>query len=324
LKKTTVQQVIYLTGIFNDTKLSKHLDSRKKVEEILKQGAYHFTALRAGIIVGSGSASFEIIRDLVEKLPLMITPKWLNTRSQPIAIRNVIDNLNGVMMNPKAFNKSFDIGGPEVLSYKQMLLKFAKIRGLRRYILTVPVMTPKLSSYWLYFVTSTSYKLAVHLVNSMKVEVICQNNNIREIVASPLLSYADSIRLAFDKIEQQEVLLSWTDALSGKTLSNGITKLIKVPTNGCYFEIKTCELNDANKAMEKIWRIGGKNGWYYANWLWNLRGFIDKLFGGVGIRRGRRSSEDIKAGESLDFWRVLYANKQEQRLLLYAEMKLPG
>lgn len=324
IEKTAVQQVIYLTGIVNDKKLSKHLDSRKNVEEILMKGTYQFTALRAGIIVGSGSASFEIIRDLVEKLPLMITPKWLNTRSQPIAIHNVIDYLSGVMMQPKAFNKSFDIGGPEVLSYKQMLLKFAKIRGLRRYIFTIPIMTPKLSSYWLYFVTSTSYKLAVNLVNSMKVEVVCQNNDIQKIVDSPIISYDDAIRLAFDKIEQQEVLSSWTDALSGKALTSGISQLIKVPVNGCYFDIKTCELKDTAKAMEKIWSIGGKNGWYYANWLWNFRGFIDKLFGGVGIRRGRRSSEDIKAGESLDFWRVLYANKQEQRLLLYAEMKLPG
>ena len=180
LSQTAVQQVIYLSGIVNEEQLSEHLRSRKNVEDILGTGNFKLTTLRAGIIVGSGSSSFEIIRDLVEKLPLMITPRWLDTRCQPIGIRNVIQFLTAVVAFEEAYDKSFDIGGPEILSYKEMLLQFAQSRGMKRYIFTVPVMTPKLSSYWLYFVTSTSYKLAVNLVNSMKIEVICRPNQLQK------------------------------------------------------------------------------------------------------------------------------------------------
>jgi uncharacterized protein YbjT (DUF2867 family) len=324
IKKTRTKQVIYLSGIVNEEKLSKHLRSRKSVENILSSGTFHLTTLRAGIIVGSGSASFEIIRDLVEKLPLMIAPKWLNTKSQPIAIKNVIEYLQGVLLNEQTYNKSFDIGGPEVLTYKEMLLKFAKVRNLRRRIFIVPIMTPKLSSYWLYFVTSTTYKLAIHLVNSMKVEIVCKNNALKEIINLELLSYEEAVRSAFDKIEQQQVISSWTDALSGNILDKGISKVIEVPTYGCFVDKRKRPVDDEKAVLAKVWAIGGKTGWYYANGLWALRGFIDKLFGGVGLRRGRKSQSEISAGDSLDFWRVLYANKEEKRLLLYAEMKLPG
>ncbi|MBI9069350.1 MAG: DUF2867 domain-containing protein [Salinivirgaceae bacterium] len=324
IQKTNAAQVIYLSGIINDQNLSKHLSSRKAVEEVLSSGSFHLTTLRAGIIVGSGSASFEIIRDLVEKLPIMITPKWLNTKSQPIAIRNVIEYLTGVLGNKQAFDKSFDIGGPDVLTYKEMLLQFAKIRKLKRRIFIIPIMTPKLSSYWLYFVTSTSYKLAINLVNSMKVEVVCKDQEIKEVLEIQLLTYKEAIQLAFDKIAQKEVLSSWTDALSSDTLENGISEHIEVPTFGCFRDKRMAHVKDEQIAIDKIWQIGGKVGWYYGNWLWTIRGFIDKLFGGVGLRRGRRSVNEIRAGESLDFWRVLYANKSQMRLLLYAEMKLPG
>ncbi|MBE0676292.1 MAG: SDR family oxidoreductase [Bacteroidales bacterium] len=324
LSQTTVRQVIYLSGIVNNDTLSKHLASRKAVEEILGTGRYHLTTLRAGIILGSGSASFEIIRDLVEKLPVMITPEWLNTRCQPIAIQNVIQYLNGVLGNEKTFDQSFDIGGTEILSYKEMLLGFARVRGLRRRIFVVPVMTPKLSSYWLYFITSTSYKLAVNLVNSMKVEVVCGVNNLHSILPINLTGYEDAIRAAFETTERQELVSSWTDALSSRTLENGIGSVLMVPVFGCYFDKREVKISDEDAVLGKIWAIGGKTGWYYGNWLWRLRGFIDKLFGGVGLRRGRRSMSEISPGDALDFWRVLYASKDEKRLLLYAEMKLPG
>jgi uncharacterized protein YbjT (DUF2867 family) len=193
--------VVYLGGIINETKLSKHLASRKAVELELSRGGYNFTALRAGIIIGSGSASFEIIRDLVGKLPIMITPKWLNTRCQPIGISDVIAFLSKSMLNPKTFNQDFDIGGPDILSYKDMLLEFSRARKLNRKIYIVPVMTPKLSSYWLYFVTSTSYKLAVALVNSMKIEVICRNDDLNKLLNITPQSYEDSLSGAFKKIE---------------------------------------------------------------------------------------------------------------------------
>jgi len=324
MEQTSVQQVVYLSGIVNETKLSKHLTSRKNVEEILSHGTYALTTLRAGIILGSGSASFEIIRDLVEKLPVMVTPIWLRTRSQPIAIRNVLEFLSGVLLNKATYNQSFDIGGPEVLSYKEMLLRFAKVRGLKRYIGILPVMTPRLSSYWLYFVTSTSYHLAVNLVNSMKVEVIARPNGLREMLGIQLIGYEEAIRLAFDKIEQNQVVSSWMDALTSNTLHEGISRNIHVPVYGCFKDTRSLPTSTPDKALERIWSIGGTNGWYAGNLLWQFRGFLDKLAGGVGLRRGRKHPTEITAGESLDFWRVLLADKSQRRLLLYAEMKLPG
>jgi len=324
MNATRVRQVIYLSGIVNDEKLSKHLGSRKTVEDELAKGYYHLTTLRAGIILGSGSASFEIMRDLVEKLPVMVTPRWLNTKSQPIAIRNVVEYLSGVLMREETFDSNFDIGGPDILTYKEMLLRFAAVRKLRRKIWVVPVMTPKLSSYWLYFVTSTSYKLAVNLVDSMKVEVICRENDLHLKLGITLLSFEEAVRSAFDKIEHQEVYSSWTDALSGPLLERGLSDLVKVPTFGCFHDIRKRKVTDEATVLDRIWAIGGRTGWYYANWLWGIRGFLDKLSGGVGLRRGRKDFSEISPGDSLDFWRVLYADRKEKRLLLYAEMKLPG
>lgn len=323
-ERAKIKQVIYLSGIVNEETLSKHLISRKNVENILAKGSYALTVLRAGIIVGSGSASFEIIRDLVEKLPVMITPRWLNTRTQPIAIRNVIEYLRGVLLRSETFNQSFDIGGPDILTYKEMLLRFAKIRGLKRFIIVVPVMTPRLSSYWLYFVTAVSYPLAVNLVNSMKVEIICRQNKLKDMLGINLIKYDDSIRLAFDKIEQNLVISSWNDALTSNLLNDGIMNHLEVPQNGCYKDIRKIRVSASSRTLEKIWSIGGNTGWYYANWLWGLRGFADKVFGGVGLRRGRKDPNEIYPGETLDFWRVLAADKKNSRLLLYAEMKLPG
>ena len=324
IQNTNTRQVIYLSGIVNEAELSKHLSSRKNVESILSESTFALTTLKAGIIVGSGSASFEIIRDLVEKLPVMITPRWLETKCQPIAIRNVIEFLTGVIGNTETYNKSYDIGGPDILSYKQMLLRFAAIRGLKRRIIIVPVMTPKISSYWLYFVTATSFGLAKNLVSSMKVEVICNPNNLASMLGISLIDYDASIKMAFDKIEQNQVLSSWKDAQTSDLLQKGISQFIEIPVNGCFKDVRKTEVNNSQNAVNKIWSIGGKNGWYYGNRLWKLRGFIDKLAGGVGMRRGRKSVTEIAAGDALDFWRVLYANRDEKRLLLYAEMKLPG
>lgn len=323
LDHTHVKQVIYLSGIVNEVALSRHLTSRKHVEDILGEAAFALTTLRAGIIVGSGSASFEIIRDLVEKLPAMITPKWLKTRCQPIGIRNVIQFLDGVKDKSETYGQTYDIGGPDILTYKEMLLRFAKIRNLKRYIWVVPVMTPKISSYWLYFVTSTSYALAKNLVHSMKVEVVCKPNHLAALLGIILLDYETSIKLAFDKIEQNQVISSWKDALTSETLNKGISQYIEVPVNGCFTDIRKEKVIDLVTTMNKIWSIGGQNGWY-GNFLWELRGFIDQLFGGVGMRRGRKSPTEIHSGDALDFWRVLLADKEEKRLLLYAEMKLPG
>ena len=325
VKQTAVKQIIYLGGITNEVRLSKHLASRKNVEAILRKSDIPFTGIKAGIIVGSGSASFEIIRDLVEKLPVMIAPKWLNTRSQPIAIRNVLEYLSGVIMKPETFNQSFDVGGPAVLTYKEMLLQFAGVRGLKRYIFTFPFMTRRISSYWLYFVTSTSYKLAVNLVSSMNVEIIAKDNQLEKLLEIQPISYKKAVKLAFQKIEQNNVVSSWKDSLVSSYVDNNLLSHIKVPVFGCYVDQKIKRITtDVDQVLDNIWSIGGERGWYYGDWLWQLRGFMDKLLGGVGLRRGRTNLNTINTGDTLDFWRVLAADKPNKRLLLYAEMKLPG
>jgi uncharacterized protein YbjT (DUF2867 family) len=324
MNETNVRHVVYLGGIINEENLSDHLASRKQVEVELNRGKYHFTSLRAGVIIGSGSGSFEIIRDLVEKLPIMVAPKWLKTRCQPISISDVVQVLVKTLFFEKAYDQDFDIGGPDILTYKEMLLKFAAVRYLHRVIITVPVMTPRLSSYWLYFVTSTSYTLAVALVKSMKVEVVCRDNRLLKMLDIEPIGYQQSIRRAFFHIENNSVVSSWKDAHVSSGLDMEISDFIKVPEFGCFKDIRRGRVLDRGKCISRIWDIGGNRGWYHANWLWELRGLIDKVFGGVGLRRGRTNEAMIKAGDALDFWRVLYANKEEGRLLLFAEMKLPG
>lgn len=324
INKTNAIHVVYLSGIVNEDTLSDHLTSRKNVEDKLAEGDYHFTTLRAGIIIGSGSASFEIIRDLVEKLPVMITPKWLNTRCQPIGISDVIKFLSKSIFNPQTYDQDFDIGGPDILSYKEMLLQFGKARNLKRRIFIVPVMTPKLSSYWLYFVTSTSYKLAVALVHSMKIEVVCRDNKLNQILGIEPLSYQTSLKRAFTKIESNEVVSSWKDAYVSSGFNVNISEFIRIPSFGCFADHQEQKFENREDCIERVWSIGGENGWYYGNWLWQIRGFLDKLVGGVGLRRGRTNENALNTGDALDFWRVIYANKNEGRLLLFAEMKLPG
>lgn len=324
MAETSVNQVIYLSGIINQEKLSKHLKSRKKVEEILYKGSFNLTVLRAAIIVGSGSSSFEIIRDLCEKLPVMITPKWVKTKCQPIAIRNIIQYLTGVIGREDCYNKSFDVGGPDILTYQEMMEQYAEIRKLKILIIGVPVMSPKLSSYWLYFVTSTSYRLAQNLVDSMSVEVITRDTRLQEMLGIEPIHYKEAIELAFYKIEQNEVISSWKDSLSSGRFRKELNKYIQIPKYGCLQDKKSVKIEDPEEVLNRIWAIGGLTGWYYGNWLWKVRGYLDKLAGGVGLRRGRTHPNKINAGDSLDFWRVLMADREERRLLLFAEMKVPG
>lgn len=324
IEKTAAKQVIYLTGIVNESELSKHLRSRKHVEALLHSPHYALTILRAGIIVGSGSASFEIIRDLVEKLPLMVAPKWIDTKCQPIAIRNVIQFLTGVLGKQQYYNQLYDVAGPEILSYKQMLQAYAAVRKLKRTIISVPVFTPRLSSYWLYFITSTSYTLAKNLVDSMHVPVIANENNLAAELGIYLISYKEAVRLAFDKIDQNDVMSTWHDSFSEQFHQRNMWQFMEVPAKGCFSDKKKRPVKDEAFTLQKIFGIGGNTGWYAAGFLWKTRGLLDKVFGGVGLRRGRRNSTTISPGDSVDFWRVLVADKQEKRLLLFAEMKLPG
>ncbi len=321
---TKSRQIIYLGGISNDPNLSQHLDSRLNVENTLRSVGIPVTVLRAAIIIGSGSASFEIIRDLVEKLPIMIAPKWLKTRCQPIAISNVLQYLLGVIDKNETFGKVFDIGGSDILTYKQMLLGLAKIRKLKRWIISVPVLTPKLSSLWLHFVTSTNYYLARNLVDSLKNEVIVSGNEIDKYVPIRKLSYEESLKKAFQRLRNKSIVSSWKDSFDS-TFSKEFLNQVEVPQYGCFFDVQRVPFERKDSEVVKnIWEIGGERGWYYGTFLWKIRGFLDKLIGGVGLRRGRRSPNDLKNGDALDFWRVLYANKKEKRLVLFAEMKLPG
>jgi len=325
INQSSAKQTIYLSGIVNDNDLSTHLLSRKNVEDILTTAFIPLTVLRAAIIIGSGSASFEIIRDLVEKLPVMIAPKWLKTKCQPIGIRNVLDYLQGVMLRPETYNKSFDIGGADVLTYKEMLLGYARVRGLKRLIITVPVLSPKLSSLWLYFVTSTSYTLARTLVDSMKNEVVCHDKAIEALVPVQIFHYEEALELAFNKIKSGEIISSWKDSISSSTMNNDFLNYIEVPQHGVLLDKRVVQFKrNKSEVIENLWRLGGERGWYFGNWLWRIRGVIDELVGGVGLRRGRRSETELKPGDALDFWRVLIAEKKSTRLLLFAEMKLPG
>ena len=327
LNATTARQTIYLSGIANDHDLSVHLRSRRAVENVLGQATRaRLTVLRASIIIGSGSASFEIIRDLVEKLPVMVTPRWLNSRCQPIGIRDIMHYLTAVLDNPACFGRAFDVGGPDVLTYREMLLGLAAERQYKRWIVTVPVLTPRLSSWWLYLVTSTTFSLAQSLVESLKNDTICDpRNSIGAVVPHACMSYRAALALAFQRIEQNEVVSSWSDALSSGTMRQNYMDAIQIPKNGMFFDRQLLPFQrPVPEVLDNIWRIGGDRGWYKTDWLWRLRGLLDKAVGGVGLRRGRRSPSRLRAGDPLDFWRVLVADKTSRRLLLYAEMKLPG
>jgi uncharacterized protein YbjT (DUF2867 family) len=326
VKNSHIKQIIYLGGIINDEKrLSPHLKSRLLVEKTLKQSGIPCTVLRASIIIGAGSASFEIIRDLCEKLPIMIAPKWVNSLCQPIAISDVLFYLSSVILNQKCLNKTFDIGGPEVFSFKELLLRYAKFRNLKRWIINVPVLTPHLSSYWLVFITSVRYSLCSYLVESMKTSSVVQLNEIQKIIPHLCLTYTEALGFTFQKISQNEVISSWMD--SWEILGNdpNIENYVAVPDEGCLKDERRVLIKDSKAAaIERIWRIGGNTGYYALNWAWYLRGLFDQMMGGVGLNRGRRHPFEIQAGDSIDFWRVIRADKENGDLILFAGMKVPG
>jgi uncharacterized protein YbjT (DUF2867 family) len=325
LRKTQAKQIIYLSGLISSKKLSKHLFSRLNVENILKHSGFHFTGLRAGIVIGAGSASFEIIRDLVEKLPMMIAPKWIENRVQPIASTDVVYYLTHVLGNPKCYDHVFDIGGKEVLTFRQMLEKYAEVRKLKRKIFVIPFFTINLSIYWLNFITSVNYSLASTLVKSLKNNAVCHEHLIEKFIDRKCLTYEEALKRALNKIEENDVVSTWMDTWDIDKIHADLKDFVQIPTFGTYsWTEQRMFSSDPNFVVDRIFSIGGKQGWYYMTWLWKLRGFLDKLFGGVGSGRGRRNPKTILPGDALDFWRVLVADKEKMRLLLYAEMKLPG
>ncbi len=326
IDQSQCQQIIYLGGIIPPSgNLSPHLQSRLAVEKILKKAKAPTTVLRSSIIIGSGSASFEIIRDLVEKLPIMIAPRWVQRLCQPIAIADVLFYLKNTILKSELYNQVYDIGGPEVISFKQVLLRYAKFRQLKRYILDVPFLTPHLSSYWLFFITSVRFSLCSYLVESMKVDSICLNQKIHEYLPHICISYEEALKRAFKKIAQNEVVSTWMDSWLIDQKSPTIGRFSEVPSEGCYREVKKMRLRDSKQATaERIWSLGGNHGWYGMDWAWRLRGFMDKMSHGPGMNRGRRHPTELEVGDTIDFWRVVKAEKTDGHLILYAQMHLPG
>ena len=321
-----VRQIIYLGGLGQKSEgLSSHLRSRHEVADILQTGSVPVTVLRAAMIIGSGSASFEILRYLVDRLPIMITPRWIDTPCQPIAVRNVLAYLVGCLDNQKAMGKVFDIGQPEILTYRRLMTIYAEEAGLRpRLVIPVPVLTPRLSSYWIHLITPVPAYLARPLAEGLKNPVVCLNDEIQEVVPQELLSCREAIRRALERLQQHEIESSWTDAGAIPPAEWSIPGDPQW-AGGTMFQDGWRLVLDGT--CEDIWnvisRMGGDNGWYYADWLWRLRGWLDRLVGGVGLRRGRRDDKKLAPGDALDFWRVVCVAPFEH-LLLVAEMKLPG
>ncbi len=322
----SVKQIIFLGGIIeNEQELSPHLSSRLAVEKVLCSSFIPSTILRASLIIGSGSASFEIIRDLCEKLPIMIAPKWVRSFCQPIGIRDVLFYLEGVLLFETTYNKTFDIGGPDVMTFKDVLQRYARYRKLKRLIIDVPVLTPKLSSYWLVLVTSVRYSLCSYLVESMKHSTRKLNLDIDTILPHSCLTYEQTLDLAFQKISQNEIVSTWMDAWDVKKVNKDLQNYIEVPREGCLKDKQEVQvIIPIEDVQSKIWSLGGDKGWYALNWAWRLRGLFDKLIGGIGMNRGRRHPIELRAGDTVDFWRVILADKRKLHLILYAEMKLPG
>lgn len=320
------RRIIYLGGLGADREpLSAHLASRRNVESVLDACGVPLTVLRASIIVGSGSASFEIIRDLAEKLPLLVTPRWVKTRCQPIAIRNVLGYLAGCAEDDRTAGRTYDIGGPEVLAYVDLIRRYAKTRGLKRFFLSTRVLSPRLSSWWLVLLTSTSFPIARALVDSMTHETVCHDEEIRGIVPQELLTYQEAVERALSRIAQNRVPSSWTDALAAGTLDPRCFDAVKAPEHGVYQDTRSVPLDaPMEEVKRRIWSIGGHAGWPSMNWAWKIRGALDKIVGGTGLRRGRRHPQELRPGDALDFWRVILADRKKGRLLLYAEMRLPG
>lgn len=320
------KRLIYLGGLVNeDAPLSEHLASRRQVERTLAESDVPLTVLRASIIVGSGSASFEIIRDLCEKLPILITPRWVHTRCQPIAVRNVLKYLTGLLEHPESMDHTYDIGGPDIMTYCELLKRYADVRGLRRWFISTRLLSPRLSSGWLFLLTSTSFPLARMLVDSLTMETVCHNSTIQKLLPQELLPYPVAVEHALARIAQNHVPSSWMSALAAGTLPPRLFQGVKVPEHGVYRDSRTVPLRVATgDVVDAVWSIGGKVGWPSLNWAWKLRGIMDKAIGGIGIRRGRRHPTELRVGDALDFWRVLFADRDAGRLILYAEMKLPG
>jgi len=322
-EESNIKRIIYLGGLGDvTTKLSEHLYSRIQVAEELKKGTVPVTVLRAAIIIGSGSASYEIIKNLVKKIPVINVPKWANTRCQPIAIRDVIKYLVGCLETPTTSGKSFDIGGKNILTYRQMMEMFAVVMSKNRIFVSLPFSNLRFYSYIASLITPVPAPIIHSLMEGLKNEVICQNDSIREIIPFETLTYREAVERALLWEERDKVYTRWSDAYpKNHSLALKHHELGKLPYYTASYSIITEK--SASALFASFCRVGGKEGWFQGNWMWWLRGMVDRLLLGVGSQRGRRSDASLVINDVIDFWRVEDIRKN-QRLLLRAEMKLPG
>ncbi len=326
-----VGRIVYLGGLTpacDEEQLSPHLRSRAEVGEILRASGVPTAELRAAVIIGSGSASFEMLRYLTERLPAMVTPRWVSNRIQPIAIRDVLRYLVGSAELPTDVNRAFDIGGPDVLTYEIMMQRYAAVAGLRRrFIVPVPVLSPTLSGRWVGLITPVPASIAKPLVESLRNEVVCGENDIQRYLPPPpegLLTFEKAVRLALHRVRDAEVVTRWSNA----SVPGAPAEPLPTDPNWAGGSLYTDERRRVVDASpEALWRviegIGGNNGWYSFPLAWEVRGAMDRAVGGVGLRRGRRDADTLRVGETVDFWRV-EERLPRKVLRLRAEMKMPG
>jgi uncharacterized protein YbjT (DUF2867 family) len=319
-----VKRIIYLGGLGDSqSDLSEHLRSRQETGKALSASGVPVTEFRAAVIVGSGSISFEMIRYLTERVPIMICPSWVYNRIQPIAIRNVLDYLIAALEEQQSIGEVIEIGGSDVQTYASMMTTYASERGLRRIMLPVPVLTPFLSSYWVHWVTPINARLARPLIEGLRNEVVVRTDNARQIFPNIMpMPYREAVSLALSKLDAEQIETSWADALVS---SHGDQSVVVLRTQeGMIEEHREHVVNaPANLVYNVFTSLGGENGWTVYNWAWQLRGLLDRFVGGAGLRRGRRDPKEIRVGDAVDFWRVEVAEANKQ-LLLRAEMKVPG
>lgn len=320
-----VKRVIYLGGLGQAAdELSPHLRSRQDTGDALRASGISVTEFRAGVIVGSGSLSFEMIRYLTERVPIMVCPRWVYTRTQPIAIRNVLEYLVSALKQNASAGRVVEIGGADVVTYGDMMRLYAEVRGLRRWMLPVPVLTPRLSSYWVHLVTPVPAAIAQPLIAGLGCEVVVRQPGVARELFPDIhpLDYREAVRLALDRLETGEVETAWSDALSSSLVREAPVRLTS--QEGMTVEQRRLETVAEPIAVYRVFSaLGGQRGWLVWNGLWRVRGGLDRLLGGVGMRRGRRDERDLRVGDAVDFWRV-EAVEHARLVRFRAEMKVPG
>jgi len=319
-----IERIIFLGALAEAAPgLSEHLSSRQQSGDSLRAAGVPVTEFRAGVIVGSGSLSFEMIRYLAERVPVMICPRWVYTRTQPIGIREVLDYLAGALVVPESVGRVIEIGGAEVVTYGEMMMIYAAVRGLKRWMVPVPVLTPRLSSYWVNIVTPIPAVIARPLIEGLRNESIVHDPVARQLFPQiEPVGYRASVERALVRLQASRVETTWSDALS--TSQGKVPPVILTTQEGMILEQRQRVVPASPAEIYKIFTgLGGRRGWFYMNWAWEIRGLMDRITGGVGLRRGRRDPDALRVGDALDFWRV-EAVEPERLLRLRAEMKVPG